>query len=261
MNKYLIQIIGLENLYRGLKLEQQLAGLPVEILSRLGVSVSNLEFERATYHDPIFASNLLRRKLTIGEVGARLAHRNTHLNLLNSNYDFSIILEDDVTLTEKIPLEKISEFMNSNTPMILLLGYDAKSIFIKSSKFKSIFNKLSSPPPGAFAYALNKNAAEILCGRDNKIFDLADWPLASYGKIEFWALKESIVDLESVKSNSTIDDLSPRVFGNHNLAIKLFLYIKSFLYLCINKPTEISIKQIYLMYVKRDLLAKFYMIK
>ena len=90
------------------------------------------------------------RIVNAGEIGCILSHRKCYKQLLDSNNDFALILEDDITLIRDFNIvdsKIVSELMSDRKPKVLLLSgdywywnnkgitrvYDAKSLLASNN--------------------------------------------------------------------------------------------------------------------------------
>lgn len=101
--------------------------------------------------------------MTKGAIGCALAHRDAYINVLNSNSEYSLIIEDDITFDDRFN-EKLEIYKNSLPDTkydILWLGYHYKST-------KQHINTHYDVPGdilfGLFGYVINKKAAKKLLG-------------------------------------------------------------------------------------------------
>lgn len=253
-DNYLIQIVGIPDLFRGKELEIAIKNLSLDVVSGVGVKLSENDFLNEKFHDKNLGQIFIKRSITIGEVGTRLAHKAAAKRFLESHKTVSIVLEDDAHIVEPIDLQNIFDLINVDEPRVLLLGWEPKYTVFKFNPNKQFANLLAIPPTGAFAYAMNIKAAEIIVNDQNKIYDLADWPVVTYDRIKFYAVNFPCVSLESVSGNSVIDFMSPRKFNQKNFWQKLISYLKILNVIVLKKPNNLSYKQLFLFFIARDFL-------
>lgn len=183
-------IIGLEDGYRGLSLEDQLRSQGIEATRVAGVLLSELPEPQDTYVDQDVARILLRRNLTAGEIGCALAHREAYRQLLNSSADFALIFEDDARLERTLPVEEIRQHMESPSPRVILLDWNPGWTITYSAVFPGSTSLYSTrfAPIDARGYAVNRAAAKLLMQQESRINYVADWPAQVAGKIDFYVI-------------------------------------------------------------------------
>jgi len=216
----LIQIIGLSGSQRGALLKKDLANQNFGFTSNLGVIVNSCDYSNEAFHSSIVSNLILKRQITVGELGCALAHKEACERLINSlsDYSYSIIFEDDANLINKIDPEFFGSILMDPNPRILLLGWNPKFTLVSHGDdlTKSEFVRVVVPPTGTFAYALNLKAARLIAETSKVFTATSDWPIETYSKIQFFALSAPIVDWERAAGDSEIDRLDPRT--NHEIA-------------------------------------------
>jgi GR25 family glycosyltransferase involved in LPS biosynthesis len=99
--------------------------------------------------------------MTKGAIGCALAHRNAYINVLNSDSEYSLIIEDDITLDDRFN-EKLEICKNSLPDIkydILWLGYHYKSTKEHVNTYYDVPGDILF---GLFGYVINKKAAKKL---------------------------------------------------------------------------------------------------
>lgn len=181
-------IIGLEDRFRGSALEAQLNqhGL---LPSRVpGVLVHELPEPSDFYADQRSANVLLRRSLTLGEIGCALAHRKAYEVLLNGTSSHALVFEDDARIVGRLPLAEIRGLLASPKPRIVLFDWNPGWTIIsgaETAKGSSLYRAMFAPID-ARGYALNRPAASLLLQDGARINYVADWPAQIAGRIEFY---------------------------------------------------------------------------
>lgn len=97
-------IIGLEDHSRGRELESQLLTQGLHADRVAGVLLHELPHPEEAYADQATARVLLRRNLTVGEIGCSLAHRAAYERLLSIDCNFGLIFEDDARLQSALSM-------------------------------------------------------------------------------------------------------------------------------------------------------------
>ncbi|TFC33961.1 glycosyltransferase family 25 protein [Cryobacterium sp. TMT2-42-4] len=183
-------VIGLDRNYRGTELEDQLRehGIPIHRVQ--GVMVDELPGGLDSYVDQAAARVLQRRELTKGEVGCALAHRAAWAALAASGNLFSLVFEDDARLVGKPINDEIMEALQTSHPTIVVLDAYSDYTVISSRQdalARTVFKTLV-PPPGAWAYGLNRAAAEVLLEDGRRVSSVTDWPARVAHKIDFYTV-------------------------------------------------------------------------
>ena len=201
-SKFLVQVISTQDILRSKNLDSKLTELGLRFEISPGVVPNEFEFQAASLHSAFLSRLFCQRNITIGEVGCALAHRNAISRFLNSNQEFGIVFEDDAEIIANFDFDKIMKLMDSDLPIITVLGWIpgyaiAKDDHISLSKGPI---ELITSPTCAFAYALNRPAAKLIMDSQEKIIDLADWPIFMLNKVRFYA----------------VDSCAPWVTANHD---------------------------------------------
>ena len=142
------------------------------------------------------------RKLSEGEVGCALSHRKCYEALLQSNKKCALILEDDISVIRDLNIindAKINMLMDTAKPTILFLSGDYWFWKVRNGMAK-VFTAV-----GAYAYIINRSAAEVLLKR--KAFTVADdWDYYKSRLIQYYAVYPYMID-----ANLNMDSLSTDV--------------------------------------------------
>ena len=138
-------------------------------------------------------SYLLSRPVGDVEIAVTMSHRRAYQNLADSDFEFCLILEDDVTLPDsfKISSEVLELARQSKT---IVSFYSPKwSIWIlKSAVLKSLF-----PPAFAAAYLISRDSAAFILSQ--KATGLADWPVWSR-YFKFYLDSKNLVEIRPTQS-------------------------------------------------------------
>lgn len=179
-------VIGLENNYRGAPLEAQLSGFGIPVTRIPGVLVDDLPGGMDAHVDQDAARILQRRELTKGEVGCALAHRNAWAALLASGAPFSLVFEDDARLTHDPIGHDVQRVLASDRPVVVQLGSQSDYTVVsrRSRPVGDVFRTIV-PAPGAWAYALNRAAAEVLLENGARVSSVSDWPARVAHRVAF----------------------------------------------------------------------------
>ncbi len=140
--------------------------------------------ELETITDLKLSQKKMGKTISLNEIGCSLSHQKVYKKIINDNLDGAIILEDDIVLSSNF-----SEIINSISKNKYLLkdncwvGFGKAYIDIKDKIFNinEYFAIHSSPrTKGAFAYYIDKVAAQNLITYNKKIIYVADWFFGGY---------------------------------------------------------------------------------
>ncbi len=189
-SQFWVQIISTENIIRSKNLEPKLTELGLKFQISPGVVPNEIDFEAGLLHSKFVSKLLCQRNLGIGEVGCALAHRVAMNSFLNSNHKFGIIFEDDAEIIADFDLHIIMECLISNDPVIIALGWIPGFAIAKNPPdlLSEEPIELMTSPTCAFAYAMNRPAAKFMVENQEKVIDVADWPIYTLNKVKFYSI-------------------------------------------------------------------------
>lgn len=130
------------------------------------------------------------RIINSGEVGCVLSHRKCYENIIQTNKEFALILEDDISVVGDINsalTSDIIEIMNSNKPRIIFLSGDYW--YWKKNPIVSVFYAV-----GSYAYLINRAAADIIMNIKKPYNVADDWDLYKKKGIKFYAVHPYVID-------------------------------------------------------------------
>lgn len=131
------------------------------------------------------------RMLNAGEIGCTLSHRKCYSQFLSSSHAYAMVLEDDIhpmhdlSELQEIDLEKI---LNVNDPVVLLLSGDYW-YWRKTKPITSVYDAV-----GAYAYFINRAAADRILSIDKPYNVADDWALYKSLGIRLKAVNPYLVD-------------------------------------------------------------------
>lgn len=167
------------------------------------------------------------RNVNLGEIGCTLSHMKCYKKLVDSPHDYALILEDDVTFLRNInDIELLTDYINVPYPLILFLSADYwfyKKEYISGDYFiASVFDAV-----GAYAYLINKPAAQLILNKNNKSSHVADhWSLFRRQGVKLKAVYPYIVDANIEGFVSTIKQ---GYFGEIRRNMSLRAVVNSFI--------------------------------
>lgn len=185
-SKFLVQVISTNNIIRSTNLLAETSNQEIVLEISEGIIPSTEEFNSGKLHSKILTNLICQRKISKAEVGCALAHKKSIESLQESDFEFSIIFEDDAQVLEVIDFERLNQYLNVKIPRIVNLGWiPGYALTLPTNLQKDdYFLRVAFPPTCAFAYALNKAAAKWLLS-SKKVIDLADWPIETFNRIEY----------------------------------------------------------------------------
>lgn len=145
------------------------------------------------------------RKLNPGEIGCVLSHFKCYRTLLESTEEYALILEDDITILRDIEvIQKLVGHINNETPTILFLSGDYWYKSLKhigdESYIASVFDAV-----GAYAYIINRKAAEIILKKNSPITCVSDnWSIYRTQGVKLRAAYPYLIDANIENFESTI---------------------------------------------------------
>jgi hypothetical protein len=200
-----VQIISTDGLIRSKNLEENLNLQHIPFKLSPGIIPSFSDYKDGKLHSKLFSNLICQRQISKAELGCALAHKVAVQNHLDLASKFGIIFEDDAEILRNFDFKVLGDYLQSELPRILILGWVPGFAVAYPTKFQT--NKEVSqvlvPPTCAFAYAFNNSAAKILA-TNKKILDLADWPIHVFSKISFSIVKEPWVSASQDPDLSTI---------------------------------------------------------
>lgn len=144
-------------------------------------------------------------KVLPGEIGCTLSHQKCYKKLLNSDFDYVLILEDDIVLKQEISpnVNIIADIMKRQQPVILLLS----GMFWYSSieTYNSIDEKKIAKVIDAtmtHSYVINRAAAELLINQ-RPSFRADDWRYIISKGVAVYGLIPHLVNQDN-KGGTTI---------------------------------------------------------
>lgn len=130
------------------------------------------------------------RIINPGEVGCVLSHRKCYHEMIQSNKDYALILEDDITVVGDMNTavnHNTINFMHSSEPRILFLSGDYW--YWRKKPITDVFFAV-----GSYAYFINRAAAEIVL-QINKPYNVADdWDLYKSMGVKLYAVYPYVID-------------------------------------------------------------------
>jgi hypothetical protein len=149
-----------------------------------------MDFQAGLIHSASLSKLLCQRNMSLGEVGCAVAHKNALTNFINSDHKFGIIFEDDAEIIADFDFDIMMKLLDSNVPITIALGWIPGFAIAKDSMdpLSEEPIELMTSPTCAFAYAINRSAAKLMISSQEKIIDLADWPVYTLNKVKFFSI-------------------------------------------------------------------------
>lgn len=146
--------------------------------------------ERRSCFDYEGSKCLYGRTLNAGEVGCALSHRKTYEAFLNSGEPYALILEDDISIIRdlhSLNLERIDRIMKDGSPRVLMLSGDYW--YYQKRDIVKLFSAV-----GAYAYLINRAAAQRLLSIDPPRSVADDWMFYKRKGLKLFAVHPYMVD-------------------------------------------------------------------
>lgn len=260
---FLVQIISTKNIIRSEYLESKLTELGIKFQISPGVVPNVIDFQDGVLHSAFLYKLLSQRTGSIGEIGCGLAHRVAMKNFLNSNHKFGIIFEDDAEVIADFDFNILTNNLNSDLPIIIVLGWIPGFAVAKYPQIPSTDEiiELMTAPTCTFAYAINRSAATLMIDGHEKIIDVVDWPIYALNKVNFYATRWPWVTASHDPKLSIIGVRSPiipkSVIGVLASRIRMLTYLVTLGLLSKTKILKVSPKQIIHQLIIRGWLHRY----
>lgn len=170
-----------------------------------GKELSDIQIDES--FDRKLSYNRYGRKINLGEIGCTLSHMKCYEELTGSEYNYALILEDDITPLRDInDIELFIDYVNNiSFPLILFLSADywyyKKKHISGDYSVASVFDAV-----GSYAYLINKKAAQLILRKNRKSSHVADnWSLFRQQGIKLKAVYPYIVDANIEEFESSIE--------------------------------------------------------
>ena len=158
------------------------------------------------------------RYMNEGEVGCALSHRLCYKALIDSDSPYAMVLEDDISVIRDwntLPWEDIEKTLTNSRPRVLFLSGDYWRLSSKS--ITPVFDAV-----GAYAYIINRAAAEAILSIDKPFVVADDWLAYKRLGIKLFAIYPYAADANLVEELVS-DVRQDSWMTNHSLMSKLEL--------------------------------------
>lgn len=260
-SKFFTQVISLNGAIRSDKLIKLLNKQNIEFVVTNGVLISEEDFISERFHHKKLSRLITRREISRGEVGCALAHKQAAKNFLASQFSCGIIFEDDAEINSNLNLNAVYAFLNNPMPRIFFFGW-LPGFAVSKSELKNESTKtiaLITPPTCAFAYGINKPAAELISNFSERILDLADWPIQVFRNVEFGAC---ITPCVSAPQDPALSTIGSRIQSTNPLTLPIFRAISLLLSVFVvyikgkRNKLDLTLKQIMHRMIIKDIVYK-----
>lgn len=166
------------------------------------------------------------RYLNPGEIGCTASHDLIYQQLCNSSDEWSLILEDDITILKKLPnLDEIAKILPADKPAVVFLSADYWYTSLKPLnehlKLAHVFDAV-----GTYAYMINRAAAKLIKQSNSKPSYVADnWSLFRSQGVRLYAFYPYLIDANIEDFNSSIEQ---SYFGEIRKNMPLSYKLKSY---------------------------------
>lgn len=213
-SQFCVQVISINDVIRSENLEAKLTEFGLKFQISPGVTPREIDFRNGLLHSAFLSKLIITRDLRIGEVGCSLAHRNALMNFINSDQKFGFVFEDDAEIIANFNFDTLMELLDSNRPIIIALGWIPGFAIAKNPQIQSNNEliELITAPTCTFAYAINRPAAKLIINTNEKVIDVADWPIYVLNKTTFYSTHTPWVTANHDPEFSTIGErLTPNL--------------------------------------------------
>ena len=133
--------------------------------------------ERTREYDNVRAQATYGREFTAGEIGCGLSHLGVYQRMIDAGDNWAVVFEDDCQLRPGfLPVvESLSEWLRSTEPRVVLLS-PLRGFLRRGAHHLDAEHQLVAIHRvwGAYAYALNRAAAEALLRANRPLWLMAD---------------------------------------------------------------------------------------
>jgi hypothetical protein len=146
--------------------------------------------------------------------------------------------------------DPLSDLLDSDRPIIVALGWIPGIAISRNLQIivSEELVELITPPTCTFAYAINRSAAKLIRGSNEKIIDVADWPIYMLNKVHFYAPRLPWVTANHDPKFSTIGvrsgPISTSIIGILISRIRLATSLMVLMILSVTSKLVVSPKQI-----------------
>jgi hypothetical protein len=257
------QIISNTEVIRSTNLDSKLTDFGLNFELSPGVVLLENDFSTEKLHSELLSRHICQRNLIIGEVGCSLAHEKAIKKFLMSDQEFGLIFEDDAEVIDDFNFDMIESVLDTRSPIIMVLGWIPGFAISKDPQISSDDEpiELATSPTCAFAYGINRPAAELMIGGHEKIIDAPDWPIYTLNKVRWYSTHSPWVFANNDSQFSTI---GVRSFANSSSPIKvllsrvrLFNSLFSLIVLSKTSKLDVNSRQIVHRLLLRDMLYRY----
>lgn len=165
------------------------------------------------------------KKLNSGEIGCTLSHFKCYQQLLSSPNNFTLILEDDITIIRDISnLEWVIPLIDNDIPTVILLSgdywYYSKRTINNEYEIATVLDAV-----GTYSYFINKAAAKLITQKNPRPSNVADnWSLYKSQGVKIKAIYPYMIDANISAFESNIKQ---EYFGECRKNMSLSMVIKA----------------------------------
>lgn len=251
-----IYILGLEDGFRGSGLKS-LAQSDLDNVDIIWGQDSRKDHCRFSRIQLTLQKHLNGRRISLGEYYCAKGHDLIYRRFLQSESEWALILEEDVTAAKN--LDEIRMLVkNFSAPSIIHLGgisqvlnnspnetFWVRRIFTVASPHGNdhVIAQVKGNVFGAYAYLINRTAAMIAVDGNERLKQpqLADWPATWRSKVNFYLTKEMYfhVELQNslIKEERDEYSRSSNRFSSFSERIKIFGWMRIFFNLSLITPS------------------------
>jgi hypothetical protein len=158
--------------------------IPYKCIFSLSVDSNKEEISQLKRPEDLYGLTI-GRDILLSEIAASYGHELAYKELLDSQYQWALVLEDDVEILNYGFLS-VLESVDIRKPRLVYLARGVRILPRRENSSREIVD-LIAPGLGALAYFINRKAAEIYWGNYQRygITSVADWPYPQPRQIRF----------------------------------------------------------------------------
>lgn len=232
-----IWILGVKHSYRGIELESQLNESFFQFKNLWGIDVVRDNLESSTEYKKVnldFASTLLGRKMTTGEIACAIGHLRIYQEFKETNFEWALILEDDARIVKKLDFLKLG-LPRVKVPVIIGI-HDGPGMRVKVKECEDtkilgrdiLITRVLELPSCNYGYLMNRELVEQISVEDSlKFMSTQDWPYIWPNDFHYFVSNEVFVSTIDQNVNSLIGSRPISLIrANSYFLPSLFKFIK-----------------------------------
>ena len=163
------------------------------------------------------------RELNRGEIGCVLSHRKAFETFLKTSEPYALILEDDISIIRnlnELDLVELDSILINSAPSVLFLSGDYW-YYRKRGNVVSCYDAL-----GAYAYIINRTAAQMMLTYNKPFFVADDWEIHKRNGLKLKAIQPYMVDA-NLNMEKLSSDVQQDQWGINRSKMSFIEFLKS----------------------------------